>query len=137
MCASRVATECHKNCVLCKQLSKKTKKEHCFLCKDLDGKGVEDRKADREGEEPDIKRRHRSVVSTHADPSNSSQMQVETPGGAGVSCPCERRATVELKPKTDTGGFVCSKMTGMQPFYFPFPHYPTGFTTTILQPHVK
>lgn len=41
------------------------------------------------------KERHRSVVSTHADPSNSSQMQLETPGGAGVSCPCERRATVE------------------------------------------
>lgn len=41
------------------------------------------------------KKKHRSVVSTHADPSNSSQMQLETPGGAGVSCPCERRATVE------------------------------------------
>lgn len=47
--------------------------------------------------------KHRSVMSTHADPSNSSQMQLETPGGAGVSWPCERRATVELKPKTDTG----------------------------------
>lgn len=46
---------------------------------------------------------HRSVVSTHRDPSNSSQMQLETPGGVGVSCPCERRAMVELKPKTDTG----------------------------------
>lgn len=41
------------------------------------------------------KKKHRSVMSTHADPSNSSQMQLETPGGAGVSCPCERRATVE------------------------------------------
>lgn len=42
-------------------------------------------------------------MSTHADPSNSSQMQLETPGGVGVSCPCERRAMVEFKPKTDTG----------------------------------
>lgn len=56
-----------------------------------------------ERKEPDIKKEHRSVVSTHAHPSNSSQMQLETPGEAGVSCPCERGATVELKPKTDTG----------------------------------
>lgn len=62
-----------------------------------------DRQAQREREEPEIIKKHRSVVSTHADPSNSSQMQLETPGGAGVSCPCERRAMVELKPKTDTG----------------------------------
>lgn len=77
-----------------------------FLCSGLDGNGVVDRQAQRERErreEPEIKKKHRSVVSTHADPSYSSQMQLETPGGAGVSCPCERRAMVELKPKTDTG----------------------------------
>lgn len=56
----------------------------------------------RENNQRKIKK-HRSVVSTHADPSNSSQMQLETPGGVGVSCPCERRAMVEFKPKTDTG----------------------------------
>lgn len=75
------------------------------------------------------------MVSTHADPSNSSQMQLETPGGAGVSCPCERRATVGLKPKTDTGGFVCSKVTGMQPSHSP-PNYPTGFTITTWNEHL-
>lgn len=51
----------------------------------LDVNGVEDRQSEREREEPHRKKKkHRSVVSTHADPSYSSQMQLETPGGAGV-----------------------------------------------------
>lgn len=88
-----IKIECHANNYL----------KTSFLCIDLDGSGVVDRQAQREREEPEIIKKHRSVVSTHADPSNSSQMQLETPGGAGVSCPCERRAIVELKPKIDTG----------------------------------
>lgn len=58
----------------------------------------EDRNVERENKQvfyKKKKKKHRSVVSTHADPNNSSQMQLETPGGSGVSCPCERRTTVE------------------------------------------
>lgn len=71
--------------------------KNSILSSDLHDKGVENGKAEREKERERTryKKKHRSVVSTHADPSNSSQMQLETPGGAGVSCPCERRATVE------------------------------------------
>lgn len=59
-------------------------------------------------------------MSTHADPSNSSQMQLETPGGVGVSCPCERRAMVEFKPKTDTGSCV-AKWPACNHYTSPFP----------------
>lgn len=70
-------------------------------------------------------------MSTHADPSNSSKMQLETPGGVGVSCPCERRATVELKPKTDTGLCV-AKSPACNHFFFTThsPAYTTGFNPT-------
>lgn len=77
-------------------------------------------------------KKHRSVVSTHADPSNSSQMQLETPGGVGVSCPCERRAMVEFKPKTDTGSCV-AKWPACNHYTSPFPHLiPQNVTHHIL-----
>lgn len=53
MCASRGATECHKN-----WLSLKTTVKSCFLSNNLDGYGVEDRQTQREREEePDKKKR--------------------------------------------------------------------------------
>lgn len=71
-------------------------------------------------------------MSTHADPSNSSQMQLETPGGVGVSCPCERRAMVEFKPKTDTGLCV-AKWPACNQYTSPFPQLiPQNVTHHIL-----